>query len=411
MKITFLLTQDVTSPSGLGRYFPWAKELVRLGHEVSVIALHSDFANLPERKLFISGVSVEYVGQMHVKKQGSKKSYFSPTALIWVALKATYKLFRAALAKPVDVLLVGKPHPMNSLAALLVKAINRKVRLIVDCDDDEASSNRFNNQLQRQIVAWFERWVPKKAQIVTSNTYFTLNRLEVSGVPRKKLVYVPNGIDEERFGHIDPENVEELRNRLGLQGKKVISYIGSMSLPSHPIDLLLKAFALVKENLADATLMLVGGGEDLENLMVLAAELSINDRTLFVGRVHPDEVAYYYALSHVSVDPVYDDDSARGRCPLKLFESWACGVPFITSSVGDRAHLAGDPPAAVLVEAGNAESLAKGITKILEDHSLGKSLQGAGFRQFKNYSWSYITKKNGWVFFPGEIFSKVNLVN
>jgi hypothetical protein len=63
------------------------------------------------------------------------------------------------------------------------------------------------------------------------------------------------------------------------------------------------------------------------------------------------------------------------------------------------------------VEAGNAESLAKGITKILEDHSLGKSLQGAGFRQFKNYSWSYITKKNGWVFFPGEIFSKVNLVN
>lgn len=392
LKIAFLLTQDLSSPSGLGRYLPWAKELVRLGHEVRIIALHPDYANLLEHKLVISGVSVEYAGQMHVKKQGSKKTYFSPTALTWVALTATYKLFRAMLAKPVDVILVGKPHPMNSLAALLVKVIRRKVRLIVDCDDNEASSNRFNNQFQKQIVAWFETWVPKKAQFVTSNTYFTLNRLDLLGVPRNKLVYVPNGIDEERFGHIDPVNVEELRNRVGLQGKKVISYIGSMSLPSHPIDLLLKAFALIKENLPDTILMLVGGGEDLENLRVLARDLSIIDRTLFVGRVHPDEVAYYYALSDVSVDPVYDDDSARGRCPLKMFESWACGVPFLTSGVGDRARLAGDPPAALLVEAGNSEALACALVTILRDNQLASALRKSGQENLASYYWETLAK-------------------
>ena len=31
MRIIFLLTQDLESPSGLGRYWPLAKELARLG--------------------------------------------------------------------------------------------------------------------------------------------------------------------------------------------------------------------------------------------------------------------------------------------------------------------------------------------------------------------------------------------
>lgn len=392
LKIAFLLTQDLSSPSGLGRYLPWAKELVRLGHEVRIIALHPDYANLPENNSFISGVFVEYVGQMHVKKRDSKKTYFSPTELIWVVFKATYKLFKATLAKPVDVLLVGKPHPMNSLAALLVKAIHRKVRLIVDCDDNEASSNRFTNQLQRRIVAWFEGRVPNKAQIVTSNTYFTLNRLESLGVSRKKLLYVPNGIDEERFGPVDPKNVEELRFRLGLQGKMVISYIGSMSLPSHSIDILLNAFIYIEDQIPNAVLMLVGGGEDLDTLKTLAREWSIEDRVLFVGRVPPDDVPYYYAVSSVSVDPVYDNDAARGRCPLKMFESWACGVPFVTAKVGDREYLAGNPPAALLGETGSPEILAFAIRSLLLDEKQGEKFQQLGSDRVKSYYWETIVK-------------------
>lgn len=393
LKIAFLLTQDLSSPSGLGRYLPWAKELARLGHEVRIIALHPDYANLPENNSFVSGVFVEYVGQMHVKKRDSKKTYFSPPELIWVVLKATYKLFRATLAKPVEVLLVGKPHPMNSLAALLVKAIYRKVRLIVDCDDNEASSNRFTNQLQRRIVAWFERRVPNKAQIVTSNTYFTLNRLESLGVSRKKLLYVPNGIDEERFGPVDPKNVEELRFRLGLQGKMVISYIGSMSLPSHSIDILLNAFVYIEDQIPNAVLMLVGGGEDLDTLKTLAREWSIEDRVLFVGRVPPDDVPYYYAVSSVSVDPVYDNDAARGRCPLKIFESWACGVPIVTSDVGDRKLLIEKSKLGLLVEPGDSKALSIGIIDLLNSTKMHGSRLAFEASAIHDYSWSNLLSK------------------
>ncbi len=46
MKIHFLLTQDLESPSGLGRYAPMARELVALGHQVRVSALHSAYDEL-----------------------------------------------------------------------------------------------------------------------------------------------------------------------------------------------------------------------------------------------------------------------------------------------------------------------------------------------------------------------------
>jgi glycosyltransferase involved in cell wall biosynthesis len=68
--------------------------------------------------------------------------------------------------------------------------------------------------------------------------------------------------------------------------------------------------------------MLVGGGDDFTYLQTQAESLQIAPDVRFVGRVTSGEVPAYYALAEVSLDPVYDDAAARGRSPLKLFESW-----------------------------------------------------------------------------------------
>lgn len=75
MKILFLLTQDLESPSGLGRYWPLARELAVLGHQICILALHADFDNLKTKKLVKDNVAIHYVGQMHVKKRNSNKEY------------------------------------------------------------------------------------------------------------------------------------------------------------------------------------------------------------------------------------------------------------------------------------------------------------------------------------------------
>ena len=220
----------------------------------------------------------------------------------------------------------------------------------VDCDDYEAAAGRFNGRFQQKVVAWFEKTLPRLADHITTNTHFMEQKLVSWGIPRQKITYLPNGVDPGRFPTPTTAEIEALRSQLGLQGCKahapgshggVVLYAGSLSLPSHPITLLIEAFRLVLEKRPLARLVIVGGGEDYAPLQHLVDEQGLRETVRFCGRVPAGEVVRYYHLADVSVEPVNDDDAARGRCPIKLFESWACGAPFISADVGDRRHIAG----------------------------------------------------------------------
>ena len=389
MRITFLLTQSLESPSGLGRYWPLSKELVRLGHKVVILALHHDFRTVDRRRFIREGVEVHYVGQMHVRKVGSSKFYFGPTRLVWVATLATWRLMRAALRTPTDVYHLGKPHPMNGLAVLLPRLVRSKP-VYLDCDDYEAASNRFGQNWQKPVVAFFENRLPAIAVGITVNTRFTLERLKGLGYPAERIIYVPNGVDRYRFSNISDAAVETLRRQLGLVDRKVVLYVGSLSLASHAVDLLLKAFAIVRHAEPRATLLLVGGGEDYEALQVHAEALGLSEGVHFVGRVSPGKVPLYYLLADVSVDPVRDDPTGRARSPLKVMESLAVGTPVVTSDVGDRREYLGSERAGKLVAPGDANALASGILHVLQNPDIALEMQRAAQSLRHQYYWDVL---------------------
>lgn len=391
MKITFLLTQSLEDSSGLGRYFPLTKELARLGHEVDILALHPNLGSLSRRRLQTSGVNVHYVGQMHVRKVGSQKTYFSTLGLARVALASSLRMSYRTLLTETDIIHLGKPHPMNGVAALGAKLLRGK-RLYLDCDDYEAESNRFSGRWQRAVVALFEDNLPRFASGMTVNTRFTQARNIALGFPEDKIVYVPNGVDRERFAKVDLGKVQHLRRELGLDDKKVVAYVGSMSLVNHPVDLLLEAFVIVRRRCDDAVLILAGGGEDYDFLRRRAEELGLGEAAVFVGRVDPGAVPYYLAMSDVSAEPVHDDLTARARSPLKVFESLAVGTPVVTGDVGDRRNVLNDGEAGMLVQPGDAQALAEGITAVLEDGDLAHAMKEAALSLRERYYWDVLVK-------------------
>ena len=338
-EIIFLLSQDLESPSGLGRYRPMAKELVKRGFKVRIIALHPEYDQLASKTQLVDGVEVYYVSQMHVLKRENKTTYFSWWKLPRVILQATTKLYRKALEYHPDYIIVGKPHPMNGLAGIWA-AKKTHAKLIVDCDDYEKESNHYTNNLQKTLIGFFETYIPQKAWKVTTNTFFMRDKLIEAGVKPEKIVYLSNGVDRERFSNVNPNEAEKLRQELCLSGKKVVLYIGSLNLSNHPVDMLLKAFVFVKESVPNAILLVVGGGRDLVTLKNLAQDLRISQSVIFTGRVPSESAPLYYSLADVSVDPADDSPASSGRAPLKIFESLAMGVPVITSDVGDRKMLA-----------------------------------------------------------------------
>ncbi|OGO12462.1 MAG: hypothetical protein A2Y53_06040 [Chloroflexi bacterium RBG_16_47_49] len=364
-----------------------ARALAERGNQVRIATLHSNWTALSMRKFEREGVGVDYVAPMHVKKSGNQKQYYKPLNLPGVALRATWALSRAALSGQSDIIHVGKPHPMNSIAGLLASRLKGSI-LCLDCDDYEAGSNRFEKPWQHAGVAFFEKRMPRLARLVTTNTLFMKSKLLEWGCPSDRIFYLSNGIESERFTQPMPDEVERLRTRLGLVGKRTVMFVGSLSLISHPVDLLLKAFKQVSQGYHEVALLIVGGGEDYQRLIDFAHTLGISHLTHFTGRVEPADVPAYYALADVSVDPVYDDETASGRSPLKLFESWVCGVPFVTAAVGDRQHLLGQPPAGILIQvAGDPNAIATGILQILNSNDIAQELRRRGMELVQNYTW------------------------
>ena len=389
MRITYLLTQSLDSPSGLGRYGPLASQMVKLRHEVNLFALHPDLESLSNTIVDREGLTVNYVAPMHVRKAGSQKTYYSPLGLIRVTASATWQLTRAALQTPADIIHICKPHPMNGIAGLFAHYF-RKAAIVLDCDDYEAGSGFFERGWQKSGVAYFEKNLPRKVNLITTNTYYMRDKLRSWGVPADNIFYLPNGVDRKRFKEPDMGTVQGLRQDLRLGANPVIVYTGSMSLASHAVDLLLGAFEVLKVDRPDAILLLVGGGEDYTHLRSLAQTSDFSQDIKFTGRVPPDNVPDYYRLADVSIDPVYDNEAARGRCPLKLFESWACGVPFVTADVGDRSLIIGDPPAGLLSEPGDARSLANSILQILNDGDLAQEIRQRGLQRVAEYYWDVL---------------------
>jgi len=370
--ITFILTQSLDCPSGVGRYWPLAQGLTARGYRVRILALHPDFGALTQRRFNRDGVAVWYIGQMHVQKTGSQKRYFSPLRLLWVVALATFNLTWAAIRSPSDLYHIGKAQPMNGVAALVLLALGRRVYL--DCDDYEAASNRFGAGWQRKVVAWFEDRLPSWVHGVTVNTSFLQARVRSLTPENQRVVLVPNAVSAERFRMPGAEAIAALQRQYQLKGRPVAVYVGSMNLANHPVDLLLKSFARVVEEVPQAVLMLVGGGVDLTSLQNRVVELGIEQNTRFVGRVPPGDVPAYYAAADISVDPVLDDDIAQARSPLKLYESLAVGTPVVTGDVGDRRQALGNNEA-MLVTAGDADALGERLAALLQDSAARASLK------------------------------------
>ena len=373
LRILFLLTQSLTDPSGLGRYWPLARQMTKLGYQVEIAALHPAYNTLRQRDFVRDGVRVSYVAQMHVRQEGNRRLYFNTPQLLMVTASATAALAKTALVSRADVIHIAKAQPMNGLAGWLGARLHNRP-LYLDCDDDEAASNRFASEWQRSIIRWWENRLPKAVQGVTVNTSYLRDRCIRSGVPSARIKLVPNGFDPECFRPPAPNEIESLRHRWGLANRQVVLYLGSLSFASHPILLLLDAFEQVRQRISSAMLLLVGGGEDYDRVAQEIQTRGLGDSIVLAGRVDSAAVASIYAASHLVVDPVFDDDAARARSPLKIVESLAMGIPVVTGDVGDRAAMLDNGRAGVLVKPGSADALAEGIISAMSDRECYNSM-------------------------------------
>ncbi len=184
------------------------------------------------------------------------------------------------------------------------------------------------------------------------------------GARPERVTVVPLGIDLSRFQRRD---ASALRQRLGLQGAKVLMYVG-FGTPRKGLDYLARAMPMVS---ADARLVLVGRWERAYRTKFYRAVGAARDRVLEIGYVADEDLPLYYSLADLLVFP-----SLLEGFGLPLVEAMACGSPIIASQVGSIPEIIG--PGGRLVPPRDPTALAEAIDALLRDDALRCSMGRAG---------------------------------
>src|SRR5207302_10208239 len=97
-------------------------------------------------------------------------------------------------------------------------------------------------------------------------------------------------------------------------------------------DLLIEAFALVKQHVPNAHLVVVGGGPRLSELQKVSDRLGVSSCVHLVG--YQERPQRFLRLMDV-----FALTSRSEGMPLSVLEAWAAGVPVVASRVGGLPEL------------------------------------------------------------------------
>lgn len=187
------------------------------------------------------------------------------------------------------------------------------------------------------------------------------NIAETRGIPPEKIRVVPDAVDADRF--TPQPRSSELRARLGLENSTTIGYVSN---GREGQAVLLKAIAALRAQGRNVTGLLVGEVKQRAQLEKLAADLEMTQSIVFTGSMPFDEMPAYYAQMDLFVGPLRDERPARIMSPMTVLEAMAMDIPVLVTDLPGLAEIAGDGVRAHSFRAGDAESLAAELARLVD---------------------------------------------
>lgn len=183
------------------------------------------------------------------------------------------------------------------------------------------------------------------------------------GVPSEKISVVENGVETEKFSPSAALN-ENIRQRFGLEGKFVASYIGTIG-NAHGLETLLTASQQLQQN-PNIIFLLVGEGAEKEriNAAVRARRLS-NVRVL--DQQPREKIPAFILASDACLVLLKKTDVFKTVIPSKMLEFMSCARPVILGVDGQARQILEEADAGIAIEPENSEDLVRAVTFLAEN--------------------------------------------
>jgi len=373
------------------RAFQMGKKLVELGFDITVVTC---FPNHPggsvykgyKKKLYskeiIEGINVIRLGTLTFPNKGialRSIAYFSYMVASGIAL---------IFLKGFDCCYISSP-PITTVLGTFPIAKLKRMKIALEIRDLWPASIREVGAIKNKfILALLERielLLYKYADFIVTVTSGMKNDMVERGVPPGKIEVITNGFDFDDIKSPSITECERIRKELILEGKFVVSYMGTLAM-AHGLELLFQAAYLLKDD-DDVHFLIVGDGAEREKLEETRDDLELTNLTM-VGLIPREDIPCYLYVTDVSVIILKDTKLFKTALPSKLFDSWGSGVPVIAAVGGlidDVVRAAGG---GIITLPGNLESLVEGIKEAKHKGKQEMKNAGENGREYcmKNFS-------------------------
>jgi glycosyltransferase involved in cell wall biosynthesis len=185
-------------------------------------------------------------------------------------------------------------------------------------DLDVLKRNRFGSLRAGLTLRFVDMFIAISKEIQTE--------LSQTGIPIGRQVWIPNGVDIERFQPVSQEQKQQLRQSLGLPSGFLAVFTGRLD-PEKNIASLAAVWPSVQQSIPNAHLLVIGTGSQEKQIQDLAC-----DHVHLLGKMA--DVVPYLQAADVFILP-----SSTEGLSNALLEALACGLPSIATAVGGNPEL------------------------------------------------------------------------
>jgi len=233
----------------------------------------------------------------------------------------------------------------------------------------------------------FHLYIWKRACRLVVLTPFIREGLIRMGISPDRIIVAPDAVSLIKFDLNLSKEEARMKTQLP-QNKKLIGYVGMLKTlgMEKGIDIAIGALSLLVDK--DAMLVLVGGYEaDINFYKEMSAKLGVKKRIIFVGRVSHALIPVYLKAFDVLIAPFPENKHySLYMSPMKIFEYMASKRPIVSTKLPSLQGILEDR--GLLVEPGNAEKLAEGINKILDNPKMAEDLTQKAYTEVsEKYTW------------------------
>ncbi|MER7396669.1 glycosyltransferase family 4 protein [Streptomyces sp. NPDC000151] len=327
-----------------------AEHLIRLGHEVSVLAPADDETPLPPYVVSAGrAVPVPYNGSV---------------ARLNFGFLSAARVRRWLHDGAFEVIHIHEPAS-PSLGLLACWAAQGPI----------VATFHTSNPRSRAMIAAYPILQPALEKISA--------RIAVSEYARRTLVehlggdavVIPNGVDVDFFARAEPK--KEWQGR-------TIGFIGRIDEPRKGLPVLMKALPAILAEVPDARLLVAGRGDEKEAVAGLPAEL--RSRVEFLGMVTDEDKARLLR----SVDLYVAPNTGGESFGIILVEAMSAAAPVLASDLDAFAQVLDQGEAGELFTNENAPALAAAAIRLLRDPARLAELRERGSRHVRRFDWSTV---------------------